>query len=31
MPPFEHALFRSPPYDRCYSPEKEKVRQEVND
>ncbi|HEX7192823.1 MAG TPA: SGNH/GDSL hydrolase family protein [Thermoanaerobaculia bacterium] len=31
IPPFEHALFRSPPFDQFYSPEKEKVRQEVND
>jgi lysophospholipase L1-like esterase len=30
IPPFEHALFREPFYDRFYSPEKEKVRQEVN-
>ena len=30
IPSFEHALFRNPFYDRFYSPEKEKVRQEVN-
>ncbi|OLB32689.1 MAG: hypothetical protein AUH13_03320 [Acidobacteria bacterium 13_2_20CM_58_27] len=30
IPPFEHALFRSPFYDRFYTPEKERVRQEVN-
>jgi lysophospholipase L1-like esterase len=30
IPPFEHALFRSPFYDRFYAPEKERVRQEVN-
>ena len=30
IPPFEHALFRDPFYDRFYSPEKEKIRQEVN-
>ena len=30
IPPFEHALFRNPFYDRFYSPEKEKIRQEVN-
>jgi len=30
IPSFEHALFRDPFYDRFYSPEKEKIRQEVN-
>lgn len=30
IPPFEHSLFRNPFYDRFYSPEKDKVRQEVN-
>ncbi|HEX8765265.1 MAG TPA: SGNH/GDSL hydrolase family protein [Candidatus Acidoferrum sp.] len=30
IPPFEHALFRDPFYDRFYSPENEKIRQEVN-
>lgn len=30
IPPFEHALFRNPFYDRFYSPENEKIRQEVN-
>lgn len=30
IPPFEHALFRDPPFDGLYSPEKEKIRQEVN-
>lgn len=30
IPPFEHALFRAPFYDRFYSPENEKIRQEVN-
>lgn len=30
IPPFEHALFRNPFYDRFYSPEIEKIRQEVN-
>lgn len=30
IPPFEHALFRNPFYDRFYTPEKERVRQEVN-
>ena len=30
IPPFEHAFFRDPFYDRFYSPENEKVRQEVN-
>jgi lysophospholipase L1-like esterase len=30
IPPFGHALFRNPFYDRFYSPEKEKIRQEVN-
>ena len=30
IPPFEHALFRNPAFDNFYSPEKEKVRQEVN-
>jgi len=30
IPPFEHALFRDPFYDRFYTPEKERVRQEVN-
>lgn len=31
IPPFEHALFRNPSFDQFYSPEKEKVRQEVNE
>ena len=31
IPPFERALFRSPAFDDFYSPEKEKVRQEVNE
>lgn len=31
IPPFEHALFRSPAFDRFYSPEKEKVRVAVNE
>jgi lysophospholipase L1-like esterase len=30
IPPFEHALFPSPFYDRFYSPENERVRQEIN-
>src|SRR2546430_11168071 len=30
IPPFEHAFFRDPFYDRFYSPENEKIRQEVN-
>lgn len=30
IPPFEHALFRNPLYERFYSPENEKMRQEVN-
>jgi lysophospholipase L1-like esterase len=30
IPPFENAIFRSPFFDRFYSPEKEKLRQEVN-
>jgi len=30
IPPFEHALFREPFFDRLYSPENEKIRQEVN-
>jgi lysophospholipase L1-like esterase len=30
IPPFENALFRSPTFDRFYTPDKEKVRQEVN-
>lgn len=30
IPPFEHALFRNPFYDRFYAPEKERVREEVN-
>jgi lysophospholipase L1-like esterase len=30
IPPFENALFRSPYFDRFYTPEKEKVRQEIN-
>ena len=30
IPPFEHALFRNPLYDHFYSPEREKIRQEVN-
>jgi lysophospholipase L1-like esterase len=31
IPPFEHALFRSPAFNDFYSPEKEKIRQEVNE
>jgi lysophospholipase L1-like esterase len=31
IPPFEHALFRSPSFDQFYTPEKEKVREEVNE
>ncbi|HEX3109437.1 MAG TPA: SGNH/GDSL hydrolase family protein, partial [Thermoanaerobaculia bacterium] len=31
MPPFEHALFRNPVFDQFYSPDKEKVRAEVNE
>ena len=30
IPPFEHALFRNPFFDHLYSPEKEQVRQEIN-
>jgi len=30
IPPFEHALFRDPPFDAFYSAEKEKIREEVN-
>jgi len=30
IPPFENAIFRSPYFDRFSTPEKEKVRQEVN-
>jgi hypothetical protein len=30
IPPYEHAIFRNPFFDRFYSPEKEKIRQEVN-
>jgi len=30
IPPFEHAIFRRPFYDRFYAPDKERVRQEVN-
>ena len=30
IPPFEHALFRNPFYDRFYTPENEKIRQDVN-
>lgn len=30
IPPFEHALFRDPPFDAFYSPEKENIREEVN-
>ncbi|HEV2194352.1 MAG TPA: SGNH/GDSL hydrolase family protein [Candidatus Acidoferrum sp.] len=30
IPPFEHAIFRNPFYDRFYSPENEKIRHEVN-
>ena len=30
IPPFEHAIFRDPFFDRFYTPETEKVRQEVN-
>jgi len=31
IPPFEHALFRSPEFDQFYSPEKENVRAAVNE
>jgi lysophospholipase L1-like esterase len=30
IPPFEHALFRKPFFGDFYTPEKERVRQEVN-
>ena len=30
IPPFENAIFRDPFFDRFYTPEKEKIRQEVN-
>jgi len=30
IPPFEHAIFRSPFFDRFYTPENDKVRQELN-
>lgn len=30
IPAFEHALFRNPLYERFYSPENEKIRQQVN-
>lgn len=30
IPPFEHAIFPNPFYDRFYSPEMEHVRQEIN-
>jgi lysophospholipase L1-like esterase len=30
IPPFEHAIFRSPDFDHFYTPEKEQVRQQVN-
>jgi len=30
IPPFEHALFRNPSFNGFYSPEKEKIREEVN-
>ena len=30
IPPFENAIFRSPYFDHFYTPEKEKVRQEIN-
>ena len=30
IPPFEHAIFRDPFFDGFYSPDKEKVRQEIN-
>lgn len=30
IPPFEHALFRSPRFESFYTPEKEKLRQEAN-
>jgi len=30
IPPFEHAIFPHPFFDRFYTPETEKVRQEVN-
>jgi lysophospholipase L1-like esterase len=30
IPPFEHALFRNPPFDAFYSPEKEKMREDIN-
>jgi lysophospholipase L1-like esterase len=31
IPPFEHALFRDPFSDHLYTPEKDKVRQELNE
>jgi lysophospholipase L1-like esterase len=31
IPPFEHAIFTDPFFDRFYSPEKDKIRQELND
>lgn len=30
IPPFEHSLFRNPRFESFYTPEKEKLRQEVN-
>jgi len=30
IPPFEHAIFRNPFYDRFYDPEKERLREQVN-
>jgi lysophospholipase L1-like esterase len=30
IPPFEQALFRDPPFDGFYNPEKEQIRQGVN-
>jgi lysophospholipase L1-like esterase len=31
IPPFEHALFRDPFFDRFYTPENDRIREEVND
>ncbi len=31
IPPFEHAIFRDPFFDRFYTPENDKIRQELND
>src|SRR5262249_22023416 len=30
IPPFENAIFRRPFFDRFYTPEKEKIHQEIN-